>query len=63
MAWFLFGIFVGIMFGSIGMLLFCAQVKDKGCEFCDNGDHLNLVDKYGFVVFCTYCPICGRKVN
>lgn len=64
MAWLLVGIFTGIIVGSVGMLIFLAWITEgRGCEFCDNGDHLNLSDKYGHRVNCTYCPSCGRRVD
>lgn len=63
MAWLLFGILIGIILGGIGMLLFIAWIMDSGCEFCDNGEHLNLRDKYDYRVNCFYCPICGRRVE
>ena len=63
MVWLLFGIFIGIILGGIGVFVLCAWIAEGGCECCDNGEHLNLQDKYGHSVHCTYCPICGKRVN
>ena len=63
MACLIMGFLVGIFLGAVGMLVFCAWVMDSGCEFCDNGDHLTLRNKYGDGVHCRYCPICGRRVD
>lgn len=64
MAWLLFGILIGIILGGVGVFVSLAWLTDDvGCEFCDNGDHLNVQDKYGNIVLCFYCPICGRRVD
>lgn len=37
--------------------------RSTGCEFCDNGEHLSVYDKYGFALYFNYCPMCGKELE